>query len=207
MRTTPELLALAQAIVNDLDLPKKTFRLTYTVTDVDGNKPGAPERFSMVMISGQNSKLKQGSKVPIATGSYNAVATTGDHPSAAGAQTQFTYVDVGMIFDATLVAESSGATLKSVVERTSVAPEVSGVGPQDPILRQSSLSGSLRPHPGKARHHRFDGNCRHHPITSTSKPKYSRFPDLHRNSSHIIHRRTRYPCSQNLCHRRYRLTR
>ncbi|MDP9051411.1 MAG: hypothetical protein M3O31_11945, partial [Acidobacteriota bacterium] len=95
MRTTPEWLALAQALLNDLDVPKKIYRLTYTVTDVDGNKPGAPEHYSMVMVSGQNNKLKQGSKVPIATGSYNAVATTGDHPSPAGIQTQYTYVDVG----------------------------------------------------------------------------------------------------------------
>jgi type II secretory pathway component GspD/PulD (secretin) len=141
MRTTPQNLQLAQAIMNDLDLPKKTYRLTYTVIDVDGSKPVSTEHYSMVMVPGMNTKLKQGSKVPIATGTYSATATTGASPSPAGAQTQFTYLDVGMNFDATLQPTSNGATLKSSIERSAVATEQSGVGPQDPILRQTSLAG------------------------------------------------------------------
>jgi hypothetical protein len=149
MRTTPEMLQMAQALVNDLDLPKKTYRLVYTVTDVDGNKPGTAEHYSMLMVSGQNAKLKQGSKVPIITGSYNPTATTGDHPIPAGVQTQVTYLDVGMNFDATLQASGNGAILKSSVERSATASEQSGVGPQDPIVRQTSLSGVFYLTPGK----------------------------------------------------------
>ena len=138
MRATPDNLRLAEAIFNDLDLAKKTYRLTYTVTDIDGNKPVSTEHYSMVMVSGQNTKLKQGSKVPIVTGSYSAVATD---TKGAGVQTQITYLDVGMNFDATLQPTANGAMLKSNIERSAVAAEQSGVGPQDPAIRQTSLSG------------------------------------------------------------------
>jgi type II secretory pathway component GspD/PulD (secretin) len=141
IRSTPEQLVLAQKLLNDLDLPKKTYRLTYTVTEVDAGKRVGTQHFAMVTALGQNIQLKQGSKVPVATGSYNATATTGDHPSPAGVQTQNTYIDVGMSFDATLSAMGDGAMLKSDVDQSSLAPETSGVGPQDPIVRQTELRG------------------------------------------------------------------
>jgi type II secretory pathway component GspD/PulD (secretin) len=141
VRTTPELLVFAQKLINDLDQPKKTYRLTYTVTEVDAGKRVGTQHFAMVTASGQNTKLKQGSKVPIATGSYNATATTGESPRPAGVQTQFTYIDVGMSFDATLTALGDGASLKSDVTQSSIAPEGSGLGAQDPILRQTELQG------------------------------------------------------------------
>jgi hypothetical protein len=42
------------------------------------------------------------------------------------------------------------AMLKSNVEQSSVAPETSGVGPQDPIVRQSSLRCTSLLVPGKS---------------------------------------------------------
>src|ERR1700751_4778386 len=36
--TTPEQLAVAQKLISDLDRPKKTYRLTYTITETDGGK-------------------------------------------------------------------------------------------------------------------------------------------------------------------------
>lgn len=141
VRTTPELIQQAQAILNDLDLPKKTYRLTYTVTEIDGGKRVGTQHFAMVLVSGQDTVLKQGSRVPIATGSYNATATAGPSPSPAGIQTQYTYLDIGMNFDATLSATGNGAMLRSSVEQSSIAEERSGVGAQDPIVRQTSLRG------------------------------------------------------------------
>ena len=149
VRATPELLAVTQALLNDLDRPKKTYRLTYTVSEMDGTKRVGVQHFAMVVVSGQQSTLKQGSRVPIATGSYNAVATSGDSPRPAGMQTQFTYLDIGMNFDATLTATENGAMLKSSIEQSSVAPETSGVGPQDPVVRQTSLRGMFFVTPNK----------------------------------------------------------
>jgi type II secretory pathway component GspD/PulD (secretin) len=135
VRGTPDELALAQKIVNDLDRPKKTYRLTFTTTETDVGKRVGVQHFAMVVAAGQRTVMKQGSKVPIATGSVSATGST-------GAQTQFTYVDVGMNFDATVDELANGARLRSKVEQLSIAEQTSGVGLQDPIIRQSSLEGT-----------------------------------------------------------------
>ena len=88
------------------------------------------------MAAGQRTTLKQGSKVPVATGSYSATG------SNTGAQTQFTYIDVGMNFDVTLDELANGARLRSKVEQLSIAEQTSGLGLQDPIIRQSTLEGT-----------------------------------------------------------------
>lgn len=138
IRTTPELLVEAQKLINDLDRPKKAFRLTYTLTEIDGGKTISTHQLGVNLVDGQEVKLKQGSKVPIATGSYNP--SPGEN-KAAGVQTQFTYIDVGLNFDSTLMAAGDSALLKADVVRSSVAPEASGVGAQDPIVNQSEVSG------------------------------------------------------------------
>jgi type II secretory pathway component GspD/PulD (secretin) len=144
LRVSPEDVALAQKVINDLDRPKKNYRLTFTVTELDGSKLIGTQHFNLIAISGQDTVLKQGSKIPIVTGT-NAVGTT-----PAGAQTQFTYLDVGMNFDATLTEMGNNAMLKSSVEQSSVAPEKSDIaGVQEPIVRQSSLKGESLLTPGK----------------------------------------------------------
>jgi type II secretory pathway component GspD/PulD (secretin) len=146
VRATPEDIALAQKLLTDLDRPKKSYRLTYTVSEKDGAKLVRTQHYAMVVASGQTTTLKQGSKVPVVTGSYSAVATD---TKPAGAQTQVNYIDVGMNFDATLFAMGDQAMLRSNLEQSSIAPEQSGVGPQDPIVRQSSLKGVVILTPGK----------------------------------------------------------
>jgi hypothetical protein len=149
MHSTPDNLALAQKIINDLDRPKKIYRLTYTVTDMDGTRRVGLQHFALVVASGQQATLKQGSKVPVATGTYNATATTGPNAAPAGTQTNFTYLDVGMNFDATPTSVGDGISLKTAVEQLSIADEKSGVGPQDPIVKQTSLKSTLLVPPGK----------------------------------------------------------
>jgi type II secretory pathway component GspD/PulD (secretin) len=167
VRTTPELLVLTQKLLNDLDLPKKAYRLTYTVTEMDGTKLIGTHHVVVLAVSGQQVKVKQGSKVPIATGSYSA------DNKAAGVQTQFTYIDVGLNFDSTLMAMGDSAMLKADVERSSVAPEASGVGAQDPIVNQTSLQGTFLLAPGKpARIGSLDmpGSSHHLDIEATLEP-------------------------------------
>jgi type II secretory pathway component GspD/PulD (secretin) len=143
MNATPEQIALAQKILSEIDRPKRTYRLTYTVTEMEGGKRLGVQHFAMVVASGQATTLKQGSRVPIATGSYSPNSTTGTQ------QTQFTYLDVGMNFDATLDEFANGVRLRSKVEQSSIAEEKSGVGAQDPIVRQTSLQGAAYLTPGK----------------------------------------------------------
>jgi type II secretory pathway component GspD/PulD (secretin) len=145
VRATADDIALAQKLLTDLDRPKKNYRLTYTVSEKDGGKLVRTEHYAMVMASGQTTTLKQGSKVPVATGTYSAGGTT-----PVGVQTQFTYIDVGMNFDATLTEMGDNAMLKSSVEQSSVAPEKSDVaGVQEPIIRQSSLRSTSLLAPNK----------------------------------------------------------
>jgi type II secretory pathway component GspD/PulD (secretin) len=133
VRTSPDQLTLAEKIIKDLDRPRKTYRLTYTFTEMDGGKTVGTQHFAVIVISGQRTKLKQGSKVPIVTGSYDS--------GKSGSQTQMTYLDVGLDFDVLLEESANGGRLSSKVEQSSVAEQPSGVGAQDPIIRQSILDG------------------------------------------------------------------
>jgi hypothetical protein len=112
----------------------RSYRLTYTITETDNGKPVGTQHFSMIVISGGRTTLKQGSKIPVATGSFvNANS---------GTQTQMTYLDIGMNFDASIDESPSGVRLRTKVEQLGVAEEKSGVGLQDPIIRQTSLEGT-----------------------------------------------------------------
>ncbi len=141
VRGTNEQIALAQKIVSQLDRPKKAYRLTYTITDIDGGKRIGVQHFSTIAVEGQRSVLKQVSKVPVVTGSYNNASSQ--------AESQVTYLDVGLIFDATLASSGNGVSLRAKVERSSVAEERSGVGPQDPVVRSTSVEGDSLLVPGK----------------------------------------------------------
>jgi type II secretory pathway component GspD/PulD (secretin) len=142
VRASADQLAQAQKIINDLDRAKSTYRLTYTFTEIDGGKRVGTQHYSMIVIAGQRTVMKQGNKVPIATGSFS-------EKGSSEAQTQFTYLDVGMNFDATLDPYANGARLRTKVEQLGVAEQVSGVGLQDPIIRQSQLEGTAFLTPGK----------------------------------------------------------
>jgi type II secretory pathway component GspD/PulD (secretin) len=142
MYTTADQVALAEKIIGQLDRPKKSYRLTYTVTEMDGAKRVGSDKYTMVAADGQRTVMKQGSKVPVATGSYTSGNST--------AQTQFTYLDVGMNFDVTVSEVGNGATLKTHVEQSSVAEEKAIAEVQEPIIRQASLEGTSFVVPGKA---------------------------------------------------------
>ena len=141
---SPEQIALAQKLLNDLDRPRKTYRLTYTIAELDGQKRIGIQHFAMVVVSGQKTTLRQGSKVPIVTGSYSSSSN-----GPAGVQTQVTYLDVGLNFDATLDESVNGVRLRTKAEQSSIAEGTSGIGPQDPIVRQTVLEGTAILTPGK----------------------------------------------------------
>jgi type II secretory pathway component GspD/PulD (secretin) len=131
---SPDQLVLTRKLLNDLDRPKKTYRLTYTIAESDDGKRVGVQHFAMIVVTGQRTSLKQGSKVPVATGSYIAANSQ--------TQTQMTYLDVGMNFDATLDEFANGVRLNSKVEQSSIAEERSSAGAQDPIVRQTVLQGT-----------------------------------------------------------------
>ena len=71
--------------------------------------------------------------MPIVTGSITEGTST---------KSQVTYLDIGLNFDATLDEFVNGVRLRTKVEQLSVAEEKSGVGAQDPIIRQTTLEGA-----------------------------------------------------------------
>jgi type II secretory pathway component GspD/PulD (secretin) len=142
MRASPDDVAMAQKMINELDRPKKSYRLTYTITELDGGKRVGVQHYSMIVTDGQRSVMKQGNKVPIVTGSYN--------DKTSQTESQVTYIDVGMNFDATLDGYGNGGRLRTKVEQLGMVDEKSGVGPQDPIVRQSAMEGTVNLMPGKA---------------------------------------------------------
>ncbi len=126
-------MALAKKLIDELDKPKKTYRLSFTITESDGTRKIGVQHTSMVIANGQRTTMKNGSKVPVATGSYNSAGAT--------SQTQFTYLDVGINIDATLNEVAGGAQLKAKVEQSSIGEDRTFNGIQEPIVRQSVMEG------------------------------------------------------------------
>lgn len=136
VEASPDQMALAQKVLHDLDRPRKPYRITFTISETEDGKRIGVQHFAMEVVTGQRSTLKQGSKVPIVTGSYDA--------GRSSANTQITYLDIGFNFDVTLEQSDDGVQLKSKVEQSGIAEEKSGVGPQDPVVRQTVIEGISR---------------------------------------------------------------
>jgi type II secretory pathway component GspD/PulD (secretin) len=142
IQAPPDQLTLAKKLIDEIDRPKRTFRLTYTITEVDDGKRVGTQHYSMVLVSGQRTTMKQGSKVPVATG-------TTSETGSASTQTQFTYLDVGLNFDATLDESVNGVRLRSKAEQSSLGADKSIAGIQEPVVRQTVLEGTSILTPGK----------------------------------------------------------
>lgn len=124
-------IAAAEKLLVELDKPKKSYRLTYTLIDFDGTKRVGDQHYSMALISGQRTVLKQGNRVPIFTG-----------PSPKDPQSQVTYIDIGMNFEATIDDAPGAFRLRTKIEQTGVAEDRTSTLAQDPIIRQSFFEGS-----------------------------------------------------------------
>ena len=132
LKGLPEEVATAMKLIGELDVPRKEYRLIYTLTETDNGKRMPPQHITLQASAGQRVVLKQGNKIPVITGKFNE--------STQAAETQMTYLDVGLNFDATLSSTVNGAEIKSRIERSSVIedkPSASGV--QDPSIRQTLL--------------------------------------------------------------------
>jgi type II secretory pathway component GspD/PulD (secretin) len=141
MEAPAEHIADAEKLLTDLDKPQKTYRLVYTLIDLDGTKRLGDQHYSMVLVSGQRTILKQGNRVPIITGT--------DFKNPNNPQTQYTYLDIGMNFDATIDDAQNSLRLKAKIEQSSVVDNRSGAVPQEPLIRQSLFEGSAVLTPGK----------------------------------------------------------
>ena len=132
IRSTAEEIALAQKILTDLDKTKKIYRLTYTMTERDSGKTIGVQHYSIVVASGSKTDFKQGSRVPVAVGTN----------SSSGVGAEVTYLDVGQEIEASLDGYFDGVRLRTKVVQSSISEEKSGVGTQDPVIRETTLEGT-----------------------------------------------------------------
>jgi type II secretory pathway component GspD/PulD (secretin) len=130
--TYPEMLNKMEAFIHSLDKPHRIYRITYTIAETDAGKRIGIQHFSIVASDGQQTTLKEGDKIPVATGTST---------ESSGSQTQFTYLDVGMNFDATVTTYAGGVYLKSKVEQSSVGASNTIAGVTEPVVRQSVIQG------------------------------------------------------------------
>ena len=121
---------------NDFAVSLSGGTLNALLTDTDTRVLQNPR---LRATDGQRATLKIGSKIPVATGSYNAGVSTG--VASIGVQTQFTYLDVGVNLDITptvhLNREVSLKTKVEVSQENGSVPEGSGV--TEPIIAQRVL--------------------------------------------------------------------
>jgi len=141
MRATPEDIQLAQKIIADLDRPRKVYRLTYTITETEDGKRLGAQQFSLIATSGVKTELKQGKREPAFVGENDA-KTTNQNPQAEYVGAKVQYLDVGVAIEATVEGSSEGLSLRTKIVQSNLAGEKSGVGPQDPVIRQTVLEES-----------------------------------------------------------------
>ena len=113
----------------------KSYRLTFTITENDNGKRIGTQHVAMVVLTGGRTTLKQGSKIPVATGSYSTNGT-------AGSQTQFTYLDVGLNIDASLDDLGDSTHLRAKIEQSSLADSTDIAGVREPVIRQTVMEGT-----------------------------------------------------------------
>lgn len=130
IRASAEDMQIAQKVISDLDRPKKSYRVTYTISEIDEGKRVGSQTFTVLVSRERKTVLKQGTRVPVVTGAADKGGS------------QVTYVDVRLNIEASLEGYQDGARLRSKVEQSRIADERSGIGVQDPDIRQTSLEGT-----------------------------------------------------------------
>lgn len=132
----------AQKILSDVDRPRMTYRLTYSITEMDGNTTAGAQKVSLLVLdSGDKTSFKQGNKVPIITGS--------SAPGSSTQNDQVQYEDVGLSIDASVDGSPDLLRLNTKVVQSSVANEHAGGAPGDPSIRELVLQISATLVPGK----------------------------------------------------------
>ena len=127
LRATAEDMEIAQKLIADIDQARRLYRLTYTITDIDGGKRIGSQQFTLLVTSGEKSTFKQGSRVPIMTGTTDGQA----------ANTQMQYMDVGLSIEARTSGSPDSLKIHSKIEESSLGDEKPVGAAQDPVVRQT----------------------------------------------------------------------
>lgn len=142
IRGSAEDIQAARKILADIDRPRRVYRLTYSLNQMDGDKSLGTEKVSMLVFgSGEKALLKQGSKIPIVTGTAEG--------SGSAENTQVQYIDVGLAIEASVNDSPDGARLRTKIEQSSLADRKPAAGAEDPAIEQTVLESMAALVPGK----------------------------------------------------------
>ncbi len=131
-----------KASPNGSQTSSKAYRVTYTITEIDGARHLGTQHFTWTVNSESgDSQVKLGSRVPVVTGSYN--------PEAPTAHTEITYLDVGLEINARLRDSAAGMQLFNRIVQSGVSEELSAIGKNDPVVRQATLQNTAMLTQGK----------------------------------------------------------
>lgn len=134
-------LETAEKILADVDRPRSTYRLTYTITQTDGEQRINAQHVSLLAVTGEEAVLKQGNRMPLVTGSTDS--------STHAPSSQVQYIDLGLNMNARVDGSPDLLQLRSKVEQSAVADEKSGIGAQDPVIHQTTLEATVSLKPGQ----------------------------------------------------------
>jgi hypothetical protein len=112
----------------------KTYRLTYTFSEIDGTKPIGTQHYAMTTDPDARATLKLGTKIPLVTGE--------PHPTSSQTPTQFTYIDVGLNLDTRLREFADGVQVSAKVEQSNVADKQTIANVLEPVIRQEVLENT-----------------------------------------------------------------
>jgi hypothetical protein len=110
------------------------YRITYTLTEMDGSKRVGSHRYAIVLDAGEEvpaAFLKLGSKIPLQTGELQTSPP----------QTQFSYIDVGLNISASLRSFANGLELRTHIVQSAI--DTQQPLPTDPVIRQTDLQSAV----------------------------------------------------------------
>lgn len=107
------------------------YRLTYTFTEMDGEKRIGSQHYAVVLDSDTKTSLRLGTKVPI---------TTSQAYENAPNQQQISYIDIGLSIDARLRQFANGLELETHVAQSALESQEPNT--KDPVVRQTDLDSS-----------------------------------------------------------------
>lgn len=145
--TSPTLYSLAHLNSNDFAVSIGQATANALLTDSNTKTLQNPRIRS---TDGQKASLKIGSRIPIATGSFQSGvgAVAGVSPLA---ETQFQYIDVGVNIEMTpTIHYNHDVTMKLALEVSSEASQVTIEGVQEPIIAQKKSEQTIRLREGEA---------------------------------------------------------
>lgn len=129
-RGTPEDFETAQKIVADLDKPRKTYRLSYTVTSSEDGKRSGSQSFVLLARLGDSSNLNISSRLPYVIPKQSASTSV---------PAEMQYFDVGLRIRATLQGSPGSLVLQSTIDQSSVTQPQPGSGIERPADHKTYL--------------------------------------------------------------------